>query len=178
MPPGGLTGELWIKPEYLKYSTDCRVKETQIGISARPEEIRLAAFGKSDLGGDVAIEIGAKPQGGGKAVDGRLVLPIDLSHSLKDVNGEQGRLRPDEALGQGARAAGAHRARFSPASRAPEAMILSGLALTDVNAERFVELVKTATTGEELKAAFTALNAMAHLPWARRPEFSGSKTVP
>ncbi len=88
-PLGGLTGELWIKPEYLEVFDGLRVKETQIGISASAEEIRLAAFGKTDLGGDVAIEVGAKPQGGGKAVDGRLVLPIDLERSLKDANGDK-----------------------------------------------------------------------------------------
>ena len=33
-PPRGMTGELWIKPEYLEVFNGLRVKETQIGISA------------------------------------------------------------------------------------------------------------------------------------------------
>ena len=156
--PRGVLGELWIKPEYLEVFDGMRVKETQIGISAGPLETRFAAFGKSDLGGDVAIEVAARPQGGGKALEGRLVLPVDLGRNLKDVNG-------------GKVAAGL--AKFSitasGAGRTPGAVLASlkgtgsydvaNLALININAERFVDLVKTATTGEEIKAAFVALSA-------------------
>jgi uncharacterized protein involved in outer membrane biogenesis len=157
-PPGGLVGELWIKPDYLEVFDGLRVQETQIGISADLQEIRLAAFGKSDLGGDVAIEIGAKPQGGGKALEGRLVLPVDLERSLKDVNG-----------GKVASGLAKLSVKASGSGRTPGAVLaslkgsgsydVSGLALTNINTERFVELVKTATTGEEIKAAFAALSA-------------------
>ena len=158
MPAGGFTGELWIKPEHLEVFDGLTVKETQIGISASPEEIRLAAFGKSDLGGDVAIEIGARPQAGGKTVDGRLVLPIDLSRSLKGASGDQvasGLVKLSvKAQGNG-RTPGAVLASLDGSG----SYDVSGLTLTNINAERFVELAKAATTGEELKAAFAALSA-------------------
>lgn len=156
--PRGLVGELWIKPDALQVFDGLTVKEAQIGISAGPEEIRLAAFGKSDLGSDVVIEIGAKPQGGGKALDGRLVMPVDLARSLKDVAG-------------GAVASGLAKLSItaSGAGRTPGAVLASlkgsgsydiaDLAITNLNPERFVELVKAATTGDDLKAAFAALSA-------------------
>jgi|GEM_PF-1262628 len=154
--PRGLTGELWIKPDYLEVFGGLRVKETQIGISASAEEIRLAAFGKSDSGSDVAIEIGARPQGGGKAVDGRLVLPIDLEHSLKDVSGgtvASGTIKLSVKASGSGRTPGAVLASLKGSG----SYDVSGLSLKHINPERFVELVKAATTGEQLKTAFAAL---------------------
>ncbi len=156
--PDGLTGELWIKPEYLEVFDGLRVKETQIGISASADEIRLAAFGKSDLGGDVAIEVGAKPQGGGKAVDGRLVLPIDLERSLKDASGNNvvsGVVKLSVKASGSGRTPGAVLASLKGSG----SYDVDNLALANINPDRFVELVKTATTGEELKAAFAELGA-------------------
>ncbi|MGE0237394.1 MAG: hypothetical protein AB7S59_01640, partial [Parvibaculaceae bacterium] len=158
LPPGRLTGELWIKPDHLEVFDGLTVKETQVGISAGPEEIRLAAFGKSDLGGDVAIEIGAKPQGGGKTVDGRLVLPIDLGRSLKDATGGQvasGLVKLSVKASGSGRTPGAVLASLEGSG----SYDVSGLALANINAERFVELARAATTGEQLKAAFAALGA-------------------
>jgi hypothetical protein len=155
--PRGLTGELWITPDYLEVFDGLRVDETQIGISAGAEEVRLISRSKSDLAGDVVIEIGAKPQGGGKALDGHIVLPIDLGQSLKDVNG-------------GKVASGIAKFTITAAGsgRTPGAVLASlkgsgsydiaDLALISINAERFVDLVKSATTGEEIKAAFAALS--------------------
>ncbi len=156
-PPRGFTGELWIKPAALEIAQGLTVKETQIGISATPEEVRLAAFGKSELGGDVAIEIGARPQGGGKALDGRLVMPIDLGRSLKDQTGKPV-----------AKGLAKLSVKVSGAGRTPGAVLaslqgsgsydISGLEVANIDPERFVELVRDATTGDELKAAFTALS--------------------
>ncbi|MGE3874472.1 MAG: AsmA family protein, partial [Parvibaculaceae bacterium] len=157
-PPRGLTGELWIKPEYLEVFDGLRVKETQIGISASGEEIRLAAFGKSDLGGDVAIEIGTKPQGGGKAVDGRLVLPIDLAHSLKDASGgnvASGVVKLSVKAAGSGRTPGAVLASLNGSG----SYSVENLAIANINPENFAELVKVATTGEQLKTAFAALSA-------------------
>ena len=157
-PPRGLTGELWIKPEHLEVFDGLTVKETQIGISASAKEVRLAAFGKSELGGDVAIEIGARPQGGGKALDGRLVLPVDLGRSLKDVNGAavaQGLVKLSiKAAGNG-RTPGAVLASLSGSG----SYDISGLTIANFNPGRFVELARTANSGEELKTAFTALGS-------------------
>ncbi|MFZ5671882.1 MAG: AsmA family protein [Pseudomonadota bacterium] len=156
--PRGITGELWIKPAALEIADGLTVKETQIGISASAEEVRLAAFGKSELGGDVAIEIGAKPQGGGKALDGRLVMPIDLARSLKDETGKPV-----------AKGLAKLSVKVSGAGRTPGAVLaslqgsgsydISGLEVANIDPERFVELVRNATTGEELKTAFTALSS-------------------
>ena len=155
--PRGLTGELWITPEYLEVFDGLRVKETQIGISAGPEEIRLSSRSKGDPRGDIVIEIGAKPQGGGKALDGRLILPIDLGQSLKDANG-----------GKVASGIAKFSVTAAGSGRTPGAVLASlkgsgsydiaDLALININAERFVDLVKTATTGEQIKAAFAALS--------------------
>lgn len=157
-PPRGLTGELWIKPAALEISNGLTVKETQIGISASAEEVRLAAFGKSELGGDVAIEIGAKPQGGGKALDGRLVMPIDLGRSLKDAAGKQaaqGLAKLSVKVSGSGRTPGAVLASLSGSG----SYDISGLEVANIDPERFVELVRNATTGEELKTAFTALSS-------------------
>src|SRR4029078_3369093 len=126
--------------------------------SANPQEIRLAAFGKSDLGGDVAIEVGAKPQGGGKVLDGRLVPPFDLGRGLKDVNG-----------GKVASGLAKFSITASGSGRTPGAVLASlkgsgsydiaDLAITNINPERFAELAKAATTGEDIKSAFAALVA-------------------
>ncbi|WP_162914426.1 AsmA family protein [Taklimakanibacter lacteus] len=164
-PPRGVTGELWIKPEYLEVFDGLRVRETQIGISATPEEVRLAAFGKSDQGGDVAIEIAAKPQGGGKALDGRLVLPVDLGHSLKNGNGEgvaEGLVKLSVKAAGSGRTPGAVLASLAGSG----SYDVAGLRIAHLNPERFVELVKTANSGEELKTAFTALAADGGLDFA------------
>ncbi|MGE0007503.1 MAG: AsmA family protein [Parvibaculaceae bacterium] len=158
MPAGGLTGEVWIKPDHLEVFDGLTVKETQIGISVGPEEMRLAAFGKSDLGGDVAIEIGARPQGGGKAVDGRLVLPIDLGRSLKDRNGGKvasGLVKLSVKASGSGRTPGAVLASLKGSG----SYDVSGLTLANINPERFVGLAKAAMTGEQLRAAFAALRA-------------------
>jgi uncharacterized protein involved in outer membrane biogenesis len=157
-PPRGLTGELWIKPEYLEVFEGLAVKETQIGISAAPEEIRLAAFGKSDMGGDVAIEIGAKPQGGGKALDGRLVMPVDLATSLKDVEGAniaQGLVKLSVKASGSGRTPGAVLASLSGSG----SYDIAGFKIANLNPQRFADLVKTANSGDELKSAFTALSS-------------------
>ncbi|TMJ40441.1 MAG: hypothetical protein E6G87_01965 [Alphaproteobacteria bacterium] len=157
-PPRGLTGELWIKPEYLEVFDGLAVKETQIGISAAPEEIRLAAFGKSDMGGDVAIEIGAKPQGGGKALDGRLVMPVDLATSLKDVEGAkiaQGLVKLSVKASGSGRTPGAVLASLSGSG----SYDIAGFKIANLNPQRFADLVKTANSGDELKSAFAALSS-------------------
>ncbi|HTN98846.1 MAG TPA: hypothetical protein VL101_17855, partial [Nordella sp.] len=154
-PPRGLSGELWIKPAALEISSGLTVKETQIGISASAEEVRLAAFGKSELGGDVAIEIGAKPQGGGKVLDGRLVMPIDLGRSLKDAAGNpvaKGLAKLSVKVSGSGRTPGAVLASLSGSG----SYDISGLEVANIDPERFVELARNATTGEELKIAFTA----------------------
>jgi uncharacterized protein involved in outer membrane biogenesis len=156
--PRGLTGELWIKPDYLEVVDGLRAKETQIGISASSQEIRLAAFGKSDLGGDVAIEVGAKPQGGGKVLDGRLVLPVDLGRTLKDVNGAKvasGLAKFSITASGSGRTPGAVLASLKGSG----SYDIADLAIANINPERFAELAKTATTGEDIKAAFAALVA-------------------
>lgn len=156
-PPRGLAGELWIKPEYLEVFDGLAIKETQIGISAGPEEVRLAAFGKSDQGGDVSIEIAAKPQGGGKAVDGRLVMPIDLARSLKDAQGApvaQGQVKLSVTATGAGRTPGAVLASLAGSG----SFDIAGLTIGNLNPARFVELAQTANSGEELKAAFTALS--------------------
>ncbi len=155
-PPRGFTGELWIKPEYLEVFDGLKVKETQIGISASGQEVRLAAFGKNDLGSDVAIEIGAKAQGGGKALDGRLVIPVDLGQSLKDADGgdvAQGLVKLSVKAAGSGRTPGAVLASLAGSG----SYDISGLKLARLNPERFAELVKTANSGDELKSAFTAL---------------------
>jgi uncharacterized protein involved in outer membrane biogenesis len=157
-PPRGLTGELWIKPEYLEVFDGLTVKETQIGISAARAEVRLAAFGKSDMGGDVAIEVGVKPQAGGKALDGRLVMPVDLARSLKDVNGAgiaQGLAKLSVKASGNGRTPGAVLAGLTGSG----SYDIAGLKIANLNPERFAELVKTANSGEELKTAFMALSS-------------------
>ncbi|QIG51912.1 AsmA family protein [Nordella sp. HKS 07] len=156
--PRGLIGELWIKPEALEIADGLTVNETQIGISASADEVRLAAFGKGYLGGDVAIEIGAKPQGGGKAIDGRLVIPVDLGRSLSDASGKpvaEGRAKLSVQVAGNGRTPGAVLASLSGSG----SYDIEGLKVINIDPGRFVEMARAATTGEELKAAFTALSS-------------------
>lgn len=156
--PRGLTGELWIRPEALEIADGLTVNEAQIGISASAEEVRVAAFGKGYLGGDVAIEIGARPQGGGKVVDGRLVIPVDLGRSLRDAAGQpvaEGRAKLSVKVAGSGRTPGAVLASLAGSG----SYDIAGLKVINIDPERFVGMAREASTGEELKAAFAALSS-------------------
>lgn len=154
-PPGGFTGELWIRPRQLDIFPGLAASESQIGLSATESETHLAIFGKTD-DGDVAVEIGASALQGGRKVDGQVSLPVDLAQVLKLADGT--------AVASGK---GDVTVKFAGSGRSPAAMIagLNGsgtyrfadATLERIDPQRFAEGAKKANSAEALRGALARL---------------------
>jgi uncharacterized protein involved in outer membrane biogenesis len=80
--PGGLTGEIWIKPKTLALLDGFDVPEAQIGITAAADNVQLALAGKTNEGKDVQFELRRKQTGSEQEVEGKLSGEFDLSKHL------------------------------------------------------------------------------------------------
>ncbi|CAN5145285.1 AsmA-like C-terminal region-containing protein [soil metagenome] len=160
--PGGVTGEVWIKPQRLDVIPGVSATESQIGLSASPIETRIALFGKTDRG-DVSIEAGAAAGQSGRAIDGRMTIPVDLAQVLK--------LESGEAVATGS---GVISAKFTGGGMSPAAMIagLKGAGTFDfpdvtlqrIDAKLFADEAQKAKTAEALRAALATLVSSGALP--------------
>jgi len=85
--PFGITGEVWVKPQQLVLGNGLVANEAQIGLTASPDELRLAMFGKDVDGHDASFELGSKTQGDGRVIDGKMRFPVNLEDDLKLAGG-------------------------------------------------------------------------------------------
>jgi hypothetical protein len=154
--PGGLTGELWIKPDTLEVFEGLSIGEAQIGISVDQGQIRLAAAGKSATGEDVQLEFGSRPDGQARAIDGRIAVPVDLAVVLRTSEGKPIAAGPMKLS-----------ARFEASGRSPAAAFAAlqgsgsysytGASLRRIDAPHFADLIAKAKSAEDVGAALSAL---------------------
>lgn len=80
--PFGLTGQIWITPTALQVHPHFTARNAEVGIEAKPDEIRLAMVGKDDEGRDAQIEIGSSGTDASRTLSGLARIPVDLSGQL------------------------------------------------------------------------------------------------
>ena len=156
--PGGLTGELWLRPQSLTVYDGFAIAESQIGISATTGERRLVALGRAGSKGDVNVEIGGKNTLAGFDMDVHLTVPVDLGTVLKFTTG--GRAATGLAkLALEGKASGRTPAAVLAALNGTASYDIAGLVIAGIDTGSFVDKAREAKTAEELKAALAAFTA-------------------
>jgi len=171
--PLGLTGEIWIAPNSLRVHEGFDASDVQIGVTATAEETRMAIFGKDAEGRKAVVELASRPDGGSRALDGKVVLPVDLARQLRLAGGAP------IASGEGS-----IEIRFETSGRSPggalAAMKGSGaysfqdLRLLNISPETFTRLIAEARDAAGLEAAFAGLASGGELAAG---DVSGSITI-
>ena len=156
--PLGLTGEVWIKPRSLTVHEQFVARDVQIGITAKPDEIRLAMFGKDGASRDAHVEIGSKGTTGSRKIDGRISIPVDFGRQLQLADGGP------VATGQGTVEASFVAEGRSPGGalasmRGNGSYAINGLELAGVTPEAFTRLIAGAKSEAGLAAALDGLRA-------------------
>jgi uncharacterized protein involved in outer membrane biogenesis len=154
--PGGLQGELWIKPASLDVFEGLSAGEAQIGVSVDSSEIRLAVAGKSEDGEDVQLEFGSKADGKGRAIDARVTFPVDLAIALRTHDGKPIAAGPMK-LSARVEATGRSPAAAFTALRGSGTYEFSNASLRRIDASRFAEVMAKATSAEDVSQALSAL---------------------
>lgn len=172
-PPLGLTGEIWIAPKSLRLHEGFDASDVQIGMTATPDEIRMAVFGKDAEGRKTAIELALRPDGGSRRLDGKIVLPVDLARQLRLAGGAP-------VAGGG----GAIELRFEAQGRSPGGALaamkgsgsysLKDVRLFNISPETFTRLIAEAQDAAGLNAAFAGLSGGGELAAG---DIAGSITV-
>jgi hypothetical protein len=154
--PGGLTGELWLKPATLEVLEGFVVSGSQIGITVKGDEVRLAVAGKNPDGQDVQLEVGSQAEGGARKIEGRLSLPIDLAQALATEAGApiaSGAIRID------AKVAGTGRSPASALASLEGTGIYEyrGARLQHVDPAGFSKAIAEAHSSEDISRGISAL---------------------
>ncbi len=154
--PLGLTGEVWIAPRSLLVHEGFDASDVQIGITATAEETRMAVFGKDGEGRKAIIELASRPNGGSRALEGTIVLPLDLARQLRLAGGAP------VASGEGS-----IELRFQSQGRSPGGALAAikgsgsysfkDLRLLNISAETFTRRIAEARDAAGLEAAFAGL---------------------
>ncbi|MGQ0486164.1 MAG: AsmA family protein [Hyphomicrobiales bacterium] len=171
--PLGLTGEIWIAPDSLRVHEGFDASDVQIGITATAEETRMAVFGKDADGRKAIIELASRPGGGGRALDGTIVLPVDLARQLRLAGGEP------VASGEGS-----IELRFATRGRSPGGALAAirgsgsysfeDLRLLNISPETFTRRIAEVRDAVGLDAAFAGLSSGGELAAG---DISGSVTI-
>ncbi len=171
--PLGLTGEIWIAPKSLRLEEGIDASDVQIGITATPDEIRMAVFGKDAEGRKTAIELASRPDGGSRKLNGKIVLPIDLARQLRLAGGAP------VASGEGSIELAFETQGRSPggalaAIKGSGSYSLKDLRLLNISPETFTRLIADAQDAAGLNAAFAGLSGGGELAAG---DIAGSLTV-
>ena len=172
-PPLGLTGELWIAPKSLRLHEGFEASDAQIGITATPEETRMAVFGKDAVGRKAVVELASRPDEGSRRIEGRIVLPVDLARQLRLVGGAP------VASGEGAIELAFQSRGRSPggalaALKGSGSYAFKDVRLANISPETFTRLIGEAQDAAGLNAAFDGLSGGGELAAG---DVSGSITV-
>jgi hypothetical protein len=154
--PGGLKGEIWIKPKSLDVIEGLSVSESQIGISADGSQMSLAAAGKNGNGEDVQLEFGSKIDGAGRAVHARVTLPVDLATVLRTHDGKPIASGP-LTLSARVEASGRSPAAAFAALKGSGTYAYSNASLRRIDPGRFADLMSKAKSAEDVTEALSAL---------------------
>ncbi len=154
--PLGLTGELWIAPKSLRVHEGFDASDAQIGITATADETRMAVFGKDADGRKAIIELASRPDGGSRALEGNIILPVDLARQLRLEGGAP------VASGEGS-----IELRFAAQGRSPGGALAAlkgsgaysfkNVRLFNISPETFTRRVAEARDAAGLDAAFAGL---------------------
>ncbi|MGE3831876.1 MAG: AsmA-like C-terminal region-containing protein, partial [Parvibaculaceae bacterium] len=156
--PGGVTGELWLRPSILTVYDGLSIPESQIGISATTGERRLVALGRAGSNGDVNVEIGGKNTIAGFDMDAHAVLPVDLGKVLRFSAGGRAATGLFKLKLDG-KASGRTPAAVMAAFNGTLSYDIANLAVAGIDANSFVNKARDAKTAEDLKAALVSLTA-------------------
>lgn len=171
--PFGITGQIWITPSALEVSPHFTARNAEVGIEAKPDEIRLAMMGKDEEGRDAQIEIGSIGTDSSRKLSGLLRIPVNLGGQLALSNGAP--------VAQGI---GSVELRFDSAGRSPGAALattqgkgsyqFSDFRLLGISPSAFTAQLATAKDASSISTAFDALRAGEGLSFG---DVSGGITV-
>ena len=156
--PGGITGELWLRPSSLTVYDGLSIPESQIGISATTGERRIVALGRAGSSGDVNIEVGGKNTIAGFDMDAHAVLPVDLGEIARFTTGGRAATGLVKVKLDG-KASGRTPAAVLAAFNGTLSYDVAGLAVAGIDTDSFVDKAREAKSAEDLKAALVALTA-------------------
>ena len=171
--PLGLTGQIWITPAALEVHPHFTARNAEIGIDAKPGEIRLAMVGKDEDGRDAQIELGTTGTDSSRKLSGLARIPVDFASQLALADGAP--------VAQGS---GMVEARFESQGRSPGAVLaamqgkgsyqFSGFRLLGVSPSAFSGRLAEAKDAEGINTAFAALRSGDGLAFG---DVSGSITI-
>lgn len=154
--PFGLTGELWLTPSSLEVHRHFATRNAEIGIEAKPGEIRFAMLGKDADGRDAQLELTSVGTDESRKLSGRLRMPVDFAQQLALSGGQP------VAAGEGE-----VQFSFSSEGRSPGAALaaaqgegtfaLEGLRLLGLTPSAFTAALATARDAAGITDAFTAM---------------------
>lgn len=156
--PFGLTGQVLLTPSTLQVAPHFEAQDASVIIEAKPDDIRLAMYGKDGDGRDARLELASAVAGDSRKLSGQLSLPVDLGQQLQMINGTK------VALGQGS-----IDLRFESAGRSPAGALaamtgegsyrIDGFRLLALTPEDFAAALAEAKDASGVTSAFDRLRA-------------------
>ena len=154
--PFGLTGQVLLTPSTLHVAPHFEAQDASVIIEAKPDDIRLAMYGKDKDGRDARLELASTGAEDSRKLSGQLSLPVDLGQQLQMINGTK------VALGQGS-----IDLRFESSGRSPAGALaamtgegsykVEGLRLDGLTPQDFATALAGAKDASGITSAFDRL---------------------